>query len=79
MRLTNDAAVAFADDSADGVVAESRLVAAPDDWDESRAEIVGRRDATIAGKADAVSSRELLCRRNQSCFVVQIEVEEGFL
>jgi hypothetical protein len=61
--VTNDvaaAAVAFVGDNADGAAAESRLVAAPDDWDESRAEIAGRRDATIAGTKDAVSSRELL-------------------
>ena len=58
--MTNDAAVAFVDDSAGGVVAESRLAAAPGDWGESQAEIAGRRDATTVERGAFASSRELL-------------------
>lgn len=61
--MTNDVA-ASADGNADGAAAESRLVVALDDWDGSRAEIGGRRDATIGGKAVAASFRELFLLLN---------------
>lgn len=65
--MTNDVA-ASADGNADGAAAESRLVVALDDWDGSRAEIGGRRDATTGGKAVAASSRELFFVINFSKF-----------
>lgn len=54
--MTNDAAVAFAGDNADGAVVESRLAADPGDWGECQGEIAGRRDVTTEGTKDAASS-----------------------